>query len=32
MKTTSESLKKRLSRDRQMTSISIRMPDDVMTT
>jgi hypothetical protein len=32
MKTTSERLKTRLSRDRQMTSISIRMPDDVMTT
>lgn len=30
MKTVSERLKKRLKRDRQMTSISIRMPEDLI--
>ncbi len=30
MKTASERLKKRLKRDRQMTTISIRMPEDVI--
>jgi hypothetical protein len=30
MKTVSERLKKRLKKDRQMTTISIRMPEDVI--